>query len=578
MTKPASKLPSPGLSARGAAALAMVAAVTVGVVGANGGVASKGAGGAARTAALGSAPTRNAVVAVRRTTESQYRHAIADVFGPDIVVNAKFEPEVRLDGLLAVGSSSGSVSASGFQQYFSAARSVAAQVLDEKRRDKVLDCQPADATKPDEACAERFVRRVGPLLFRRPLTDEEVRLRVKIASRPVGKGRDFHGGLQLALIDLLTSPEFVFRVERAQTNVRTGEVRLDPYARASRISYLLWDAPPDAELLAAAGSGELMTTPGVEAQVNRMAASPRVRDGLRAFFDDMLQFDGFDALTKDAAEYPKFSQTVALSAREQTLRTLVDHVAVKNADYRTVFTTRETFINRPLAAIYKVPFASNQEWAPYTFAEDSGRAGVLTQAAFLSLFSHPGRSSPTKRGAAISEIFLCQTVPQPPADVDLSALNDDGKHGAKTVRERLEAHRTQPLCAACHGLTDPPGLALEQFDGVGQRRLTENGAPINVAVEYRAQSFSGAHGLGQALHENPEVPACLVRRMFEYGHGRAVNGQEMAFLDEQTGAFAASGYRVRALLARLAASPAFLSSPPPEPPPSQKQAALRMTW
>ncbi|MDZ4762456.1 MAG: DUF1592 domain-containing protein [Alphaproteobacteria bacterium] len=491
------------------------------------------------------------IVGVRRITETQYRNAIASFLGDDIQINAKFEPEARSDGLLAVGASFASISANGFQQYYAAAESISGQALDEKRRARTLSCAPADATAPDDACAAEFVRKHGRLLFGRKLDDDEVSARVAIASAAAGKSSDFYAGLRLSLVNLLTSPDFLFRIERAQAVEGGDGLQLNPYSRAARISYLLWDAPPDEALLAAAESGALMSRAGLETQVSRMTASPRIEKGIRAFFSDTLQLDLFETLTKDASQYPKFSQAVADSAREQTLKVVVDHLAVDKGDYRDIFTTRDTFINRPLGAMYKVPFDSSAEWTPYTFDEASGHSGVLTQVAFLSLFSHPGRSSPTKRGAAVSEIFLCQTVPQPPANVDLSAINDTGKENAKTVRQRLELHRTEPLCSACHTLTDPPGLALEQFDGVGQRRTLENNARIDVSVDYLGKTVMGAQGLGQALRDNPRTPSCLVERVWAYGRGQAPDAAGRKQLEAITSAFADSGYRVPDLMAAM---------------------------
>src|SRR5262249_34864099 len=146
-------------------------------------------------------------------------------------------------------------------------------------------------------------------------------------------------------------------------------------------------------------------------QLNRMISSPRLEDGIRAFFADMLQLDGFENLVKDPTIYPKFNQAVSDSAKEQTLKTIVDLLVSKKRDYRDLFTSNETFINRPLASVYRVPFASNSEWAPYTFPDSAERSGILTQVSFLSLFSHPGTSSPTKRGIKILEIFMCQPTP-----------------------------------------------------------------------------------------------------------------------------------------------------------------------
>lgn len=510
-----------------------------------------------------SSPSLSVIVAVRRTSEDQYRQAIADVFGPEIKVNAKFEPEIRREGLLASGAENGSISANGFEQYFAAARSIATQAMDEKVRGRIVSCAPKDPKASDDACAQQFISKVGRRLFRRALTDDEIAPRVLLAAKASKDAGDLNAGLQAALVSLLTAPDFLFRIERAlPVNAPASSWTLDGYSRAARISYLIWDAPPDDELLTAAESGALTNRAGLEAQVQRLIASPRLEFGVRAFFADLLQLDLFDTLSKDAAQYPKFSQAVASSAKEQTLKVVTDTLTTGKGDYRDIFTTRNTFIDRYLGAIYKVPFASDTDWTKYEFAKESGQSGVLTQVTFTALFAHPGRSSPTKRGVALNDIFLCQTVPQPPADVDLSALTNGATVG-KTVRERLQSHREQPLCAACHQLTDPMGLALEQFDGIGQKRLTENGAPIDVSVDVMGKPISGASGLGEALRDDPRVPACLINRVYAYGVGRQLDSQDRSAISESTKAFVGDGYNVVRAMARLAVSDTFFTTPAP---------------
>jgi hypothetical protein len=317
----------------------------------------------------------------------------------------------------------------------------------------------------------------------------------------------------------------------------------------------MWDAPPDAELLAAAKDGSINTTAGLKAQIDRLSANrDRMETGLRSFFTDMLDFNMFEDLTKDPKVYPKFSLAAANAAREQTLRVLVDQLITRNGDYRDIFTTRDSFINRALAPVYKVPYTYDGEWTRYTFPPESGQSGVLTQATFMMLFSHPGRSSPTVRGVKLSEIFMCMHIPPPPTNVDFSKVRDSD---AGTVRQRLLQHATNAGCSSCHLLSDPPGLALENFDGLGQFRTMESGQKIDVSVDWLGKKFEGSQGLGAYFHDNQQIPACLVRNVFAYGTGRAPDLTDRAFIDRQTKTFAAKGYKVSALLADIAASPDF---------------------
>jgi hypothetical protein len=513
----------------------------------------------------GATETAREIVGLRRLTEGEYRRSIADTFGPEIKVQGRFEPEVRRDGLIAIGSGQAAISSSGMEQYYSMASGIAAQVIGAEGRKKYLPCAPASDKKADDACATKFFAKYGRLLYRRPLEAKELKTLVDTARKVATDAGSFHIGVEETLTTMLASPSFLFRIERASGTGADGLPVLDDYSRASRLSYLFWDAPPDDELLKAAETGELSTKDGLARQVDRLAASPRLADGFGAFFDDMLQMDLFRTQTKDAAKFPKYSQVLAEDARQQTLRTLLNLLVTKNGDYRDIFTTRDTFLTRNLAMVYQVPYMSNAAWSPYTFTETSGRSGVLTQVSFLSLFSHPAQSSPTKRGVALNEIFLCQTIPPPPADVDFSAVNGSGPDRKPTARLRLEQHRTNPTCASCHTIMDPPGLTLEKFDALGQSREAEDGNVIDVKSDIGGHAIVGAAGLGQMMHENPQVPRCLVRNLLAAGTGRAPTGADYKSLDGLTQAFAAGGYRVPDFLKTAAKSEAFFSVPKPKP-------------
>jgi Protein of unknown function (DUF1595)/Protein of unknown function (DUF1587)/Protein of unknown function (DUF1592) len=207
-----------------------------------------------------SGSTTTIKLAVRRITETQYRHTIADVFGPELKINARFEPEKREDGLLAIGSAQLSLTSSGFEQYFALANSISDQVLSEKRRSASVSCKPLNQTQDE--CARRFIETYGERLFRRPLTESETLARLKTASMGAKQSSDFYAGLKLALTSLLVAPDFLFRVETAEPDpANRSQYRLDAYTKAARLSFLLWDSAPDQELLAAAGSGPSIPRP-----------------------------------------------------------------------------------------------------------------------------------------------------------------------------------------------------------------------------------------------------------------------------------------------------------------------------
>jgi Protein of unknown function (DUF1592)/Protein of unknown function (DUF1588)/Protein of unknown function (DUF1585)/Protein of unknown function (DUF1595)/Protein of unknown function (DUF1587) len=493
----------------------------------------------------------------RRLTATQYRRAIADVFGPTIRVEGQFEPDLREAGLLAVGAGRVGVTASGLEQYDAMARGIAAQVVDEAHRATLVPCAPRSDAAPDDTCAARFFERAGPLLYRRALSPGELRHFVELANAATRSLGSFHAGLALSLAGMLESPQFLFRVETGEPDPnRPGAWRLDAYSTASQLSFLLWDSGPDAQLLAAAANGRLQQPATLAREVERLLASLRLEAGVRAFFSDMLQLDGFDTLAKDAKIYPKWTRTVARDAREQTLRTVVDVLITQHADYRELFTTRRTFLTPLLGSLYRVPIAQDEgPWQPYEFPAGDPRIGIQSHASFVALHSHEGLSSPTLRGKALREILLCEPIPAPPGNVNFAVAQDTHNPNFKTMRERLTAHRTDPTCSGCHKLMDPIGLALEDFDSDASYRTTENAVPIDTSGELDGVQFRDAAGLARAIHDNPATGACVLRRLYSYATGRPVTRRDMPWIRELEKSFAADDYRVPELLRRIAASP-----------------------
>ncbi len=516
----------------------------------------------------------------RRLTPEQYENVIADVFGPAIILGGRFEPEMRVGGLLAVGSSAVSMTATGMEQYDVMARKIAAQVVDESQRKMMIPCAPAAANAPDDACVAKFMGKVGRLIYRRPLTQTELAAYVTAAHAATEKAGDFHRGLSLSLSAMLSSPKFLFRQETLEPDPRNpGTMRIDAYAKAARLSFFLWNAGPDQALLAAAESGALNTAKGLAGEVDRMLASPRLETGVRAFFTDNFGFDEFALLTKDVVLFPKFSPRVAADAQEQTLKTIVDLLLKNRGDYRDVFTTKKTFMTQELGAVYRVPVINDgpngapDAWQPFEFSADDPRGGILTQVAFTSLHSPPGRGSPTLRGKALREVILCQKVPAPPAAVSFNIVQDTHHPIYKTARERLTAHATESMCTGCHKIIDPMGLALENFDGAGAYRTTENGQPIDTSGALDGVPFDGAAKLGQVIHDHPATSACLVNRLASYALGQQLPAGD-AWLKDSTAFFATNGYRLADLMRRLATSDGFYRlKPPAEAPKAQSASA-----
>ena len=500
-------------------------------------------------------------IVMRRLTPEQYEHIITQTFGADVSAVARFSDQVRESGLIAISASRTTITGPEMEQFDGLARGIAEKVVDKDHRDSLVPCKPASLKAADDACARQFLTSGGRTLYRRPLSEAEVETNVKAAGDAARATKNFYDGLSLSLAAMLISPDFLFRVE--STDLKSGQGVLDAYSKASRLSFFLWNTQPDDVLLKAAARGDLETPKGLAAQVDRMVASRRFETAMRAFVSDLLMFDEFNALNKDAMIYPRFTQKVTQDAQEQTMRTLIDLLLTRNGDYRDIFTTRRTFLTPSLGSLYRVPVAKTTpnmepaDWVPVEYPEGDARAGILTQASFVALHAHPGRSSPTLRGKALREILLCQRVPDPPGNVNFTVVQDTTNPNYKTARERLTAHATEAMCTGCHKITDPMGLALDVFDGAGSFRSTENGAAIDGSGTVDGIAFKNAVELGKVLHDHPSPPKCLVTRLTSYALGRVPLAGEKSWIDGLQAGFAADGYRVPDLFKKVATSPEF---------------------
>ncbi|NND69249.1 MAG: DUF1592 domain-containing protein, partial [Halioglobus sp.] len=427
-----------------------------------------------------------------------------------------------------------------------------------EQRQRFVPCASVVAEAFDAHCAQQFIQRYGTRLYRRTLEAGEVGGLLEVARSAHARLDDFYAALEYTLVGMLVAPDFLLRIEQVQEQpAEAGHSRLDVFTRATRLSYFLTGSAPDEELLQAAADGSLDRREDLAQQVDRLISGPRYVGAVREFFTDMLRFDLFDDLAKDPLIYPAFNSTVAADAQEQTLRTITHHLLVSEGDYRELFTTRAAPLTRALGIVYRQPVPVRNGWQAGEFSARSGRAGIQSHVSFLALHSHPGRSSPTLRGKAIREVFLCQHMPDPPVDVDFTGINDDTNTARPTARDRLRAHATETQCKGCHLLMDPAGLALEHYDGLGKFRTRENGADIDVSGALDSREFAAAAGLGEALSEHTQATSCLVRRMYRFATGRAELPGERAYLEYLNATFAAGGYRVPALMRAIALSDAF---------------------
>ena len=491
---------------------------------------------------------------LRRLTQTQYRNALSDMFGADLVLPVSLEPDVREEGFQSIGASSTSISPRGVEQYEDAAYDVAEQIAEwPDRLSSWMDCSVDDTITP--TCAEALASSLGRRAWRRPLEAAEVARIAEIITLIEADSGDAATGVTYGIAAILMDPRFLYRVELGVEDA-SGVRTLTALERASRLSFLLWNSIPDEVLLSAAEAGTLATPEGLAAEAERMLDDERSRHGIRTFFTELLQLDLLDSLSKDPLVIPQASPELGPAARAETLAVLESIIFDEDADFRTALTTRQTFIERRLAAIYGVAAPSVDEAAWTELPTDSGRRGILGHASFLMLNAHNSTSSATLRGKFVRERLLCQLMPPPPADVDTSIPEPDAS--APTLRDRVAVHLEDPSCAGCHQLMDPIGLGFENFDAIGRWRVSEADAIIDASGELDGVAFEDAWEMASAIGRHESFGPCLARNLYQYTTGAAVGDGEEALVEWLGDAFIADGHRVRDLVLRIVESPGFV--------------------
>lgn len=553
--------PSPKLRAIACACLAALAGCTGVVDGPPGkgpaeqppnSMAGSGTGGSAPVVTPTAAVFAPSAPALPRLTTAQYRNVIRDLFGPEIPV-PELEPDQRPYSFSIIGASTSTVSEHGVDLYSQAAFGIAKAVFaDMALRQNVVGCSPA--TPLDDACLTQFIDQFGLRAWRRPVTPNEL-TRYQALATTIGRTEPWLP-LQYVTAAILQSPSFLYRVELGETDAsKPGWLHYTGYEMASRLSFLLRNSFPDTELFAAASRGELVSKEGVVAQATRLLNDVGPTEAMMsALYSEYLDLPLLDEVKFPEAMDP--SHTLAASMKSEVLD-MVNRIALRDSgDMRTLFNTRNVSVNADLASLYGLPTTSSTSLAPAELSLDGPRAGILTTGALLTLNNRPNRTSPTIRGLFIRQRLLCGTVPPPPPGIPPIMETDAGP--PKTIREKLEQHRTNPTCAACHQFMDPIGLGMEDFDQFGRFRSSyESGQVVDAGGDVDGTAFSGAKQLGQLLSQDPRVMACLVKQFYRYGSARLEGEGEVATLEGLDAAFAAASYQLRPLLLEMVGSDGF---------------------
>lgn len=399
-----------------------------------------------------------------------------------------------------------------------------------------------------------------PLLaraFRRPPREDEVERFAAFVDRSVQAGDSFEAGMQAALTAVLVSPHFLFRVENESQPGSAGTIQpLGDHALASRLSYFLWSSMPDAELLDLADRGQLANAEQLAAQVRRMLADAKCDALVQNFFTQWLNLRLLDAIAPDPTAFPEFDAELKTAMRRET-ELFAGAIIREDRSVLDFLTGRFTFVNERLARHYGMSGISGDEFQRVALT-DNRHTGVLTQASVLTLTSNPGRTSPVKRGKWMLENILGSPPPDPPPDApDLDAVQK-AKPNA-TLRQQLEIHRENPVCASCHKVMDQLGFGLENFNAIGQWRQRDGGFPIDARGELPGGAkFNGPIALAKVLdRRRGEFVRCLTEKMLTFALGRELAVQDRCAVDKIVERVAGDEYRFSSLVTAIVTSDPF---------------------
>jgi hypothetical protein len=442
---------------------------------------------------------------------------------------------------------------------------------------RVFVCRPAKATD-EAACAKTILSKLARRAYRRPVTDADMSVLLNFYNEGRASGT-FETGVELALQRILVSPSFLFRTEFepdvvsgfsrtpapgvvsgfSRTSSNSTIYRISDLSLASRLSFFLWSSIPDEELLDLAEKGKLREPAILAQQTKRMLADPRSQAFTTNFAGQWLSLRRLKDIVPDPFLYPDYGDTLALSLQKEA-ELFFDSIVREDRPLRDLLDADYTFVNERLARHYGIANVKGINFQRVTLAADSPRRGLLGKGAVLTVTSLPNRTSPVVRGKWVLQTILGAPPPEPPPDVPSLQENGEKVTKVRTLRERLEQHRSGAICASCHKLMDPIGFALESFDAVGKYRMfDENYAPIDNSGDYAdGSTIDGLPGLRNVLiARSAQVNANVTKTLMTYALGRGVEYYDAPAVRAILRDAAAQNYRFSSIVLGIVTSAPF---------------------
>jgi mono/diheme cytochrome c family protein len=428
---------------------------------------------------------------------------------------------------------------------------------DTPSRRRIFACRPANP-REEVPCARKILSTLARRAYRRPVTDSEVETLMGFYQDASTQDiANFETGIQNALRLILASPKFLFRAEPDPARAAPGSVyRLGDLELASRLSFFLWSSIPDEQLLTVAAQGKLKDHAVVDQQVRRMLADPRAEALVKNFAGQWLFLRNLQSHLPDNKAFPDFDDNLRQSFRRET-ELLFESIMREDRSVLDLLNANYTFVNERLARHYGIPNVYGSQFRRVTLT-DENRRGLLGQGSVLTVTSYPNRTSPVLRGKWILENILGTPPPPPPPNVP--ALTENGEDGkVLTVRERLEAHRKNPVCATCHRVMDPLGFSLENFDAIGQWRAREEGVRVDASGQLADGSkVDGPVSLRQAIMRRPnQFVGTMTEKLLTYALGRGLEYYDMPIVRSIARDSARDNYRFSSIVMGIVRSTPF---------------------
>ncbi len=486
---------------------------------------------------------------IRRLTKTEYGNTLNDLFGvnPDIV--DELPEEVLGEGFL------NNLSPLQSEQYLGIANDVLNQPEVKQRLLGELPAAGADL----RAEAKTFVKPLARKAFRRPPTEAELEVLLKVFDLARENQLDYPDSLRLMTKAVLVSPQFLFITPAEEIPSDQIIVPLDNYQLASRLSYLLWSTMPDETLFELAEAGTLREPAILKAQVKRMIADPRSRALFDGFGAQWLGVGELDTKVFDPEMFPEMTATLRTAMVDEA-RLFFESILRENESVVRLVDSDYTFLNGPLAVIYGMEATVTGPEMRKVSLTNANRGGILGMPAVLATTSFPNRTSPVKRGVWVLEQVLGEHVPPAPPNVPELEKQDQKTVENLTLRQRTELHVSDSTCANCHKILDPIGFGLENFDAIGRwREQDDTGGRIDATGELPGgKSFSSPRELKAIIAEREsELARNLTEKLLAYALCRPLEGYDEVVVDQLMETIAKEGYRLQSILSEIVTSYPF---------------------